>query len=410
MSSQGVLGDRDSVSPSISVNGRFVAFESNARNLVPGDTNSRSDVFVFDRQTDVIERISIDSNREDANHSSLDPSISGDGRFVAFASLASDLVSPDNNQASDIFVADRLRDTMTRVSVNEDDQPGNAASRSPAISSDGRYVAFISDASNLVPDDLNGLPDVFVYDLQLATIDRLSVGEGGIEADGASHAPALSADGRYVSFTSDASNLVAGDTNGKRDVFVVDRLSGNLVRIDRNVDRVQSNDDSDSAMLSGDGNFVAFESLASNLVGNDGNAVQDVFVTSSPFGTPSIELSLRAGQNEAAIEIGLVPDPGQISGTVFYDIVENAALDAGEMGVGDVTVFLDTDRNGTLDPGEQFVETDSEGRYEFENVSAFQDHSITIELPSGYELVAPNSTEGFSLGAVFARRRFSCRT
>ena len=264
--------------PSISGDGRYVAFESSATNLVPGDTNANTDVFVYDRQTDTIERVSVASGGTQGNASSVLPVLSDDGRFVAFDSWASNLVAGDTNGARDVFVYDRQADTVERVSVASDGTEGDADSLFASISADGRYVAFESSATNLVAGDTNGTKDVFVYDRQTDTVERVSVGFDGTEADGASQDASISADGRFVAFDSYASNLVADDTNGRRDVFVYDRQTNRAELVSVASDGTPSNSDSLAASVSDDGRFVAFDSFASNLVGDDTNAEGDVFV------------------------------------------------------------------------------------------------------------------------------------
>lgn len=209
--------------------GRFVAFVSDSSNLVPGDTNGVADVFVLDRARQTIERVSVASGGAQANGDSglFTPAITPDGRFVAFASTASNLVPGDTNGTWDVFLRDRLRGTTERISIGGDGEQANGGSSgAPALSADGRFVAFGSFASNLVPGDTNGAADVFVRDRANGTTERVSVATGGGQADGGGGDPTISADGRYVAFDSSASNLVAGDANGATDVFVHDRQTG----------------------------------------------------------------------------------------------------------------------------------------------------------------------------------------
>jgi Tol biopolymer transport system component len=145
---------------------------------------------------------------------------------VAFVSDATNLVANDTNGSTDVFVHDRQTGTTTRVSVDSAGVEGNGISNFPSISSDGRYVALESDADNLVADDNNGSADVFVHDLQTGTATRVSVDSAGVEGNGNSNAPSISADGRSVAFESDADNLVAGDTNTAPDIFVDDLQAG----------------------------------------------------------------------------------------------------------------------------------------------------------------------------------------
>jgi Tol biopolymer transport system component len=210
-----------SFGPAISTNGRFVAFQSEANDLVPGRTNIIDDIFVHDRQTHTTRRVSISSTGVLANDGSFNAAISGDGRFVAFNSSATNLVADDTNGAPDSFVRDRLNGTTERVSVNSAEQQANGSiGFGLAISADGRYVAFSSSATNLVVNDTNNCEDVFVRDRTLGTTIRVSVASNGTQANGCSFNPAISADGQHVAFESLASNLVTGDSNNRKDVFV----------------------------------------------------------------------------------------------------------------------------------------------------------------------------------------------
>ena len=283
--------------PAISAGGRYVAFESLATNLVPGDTNATWDVFVHDRQTGATERVSVDSAGNQANGTSWYPAISADGRYVAFYSFASNLVSGDTNGFGDVFIHDRQTGATERVSVDSAGNQGNGYSGNgpsgAAVSGDGRYVAFQSSASNLVPADTNGGEDVFVHDRQTGATERVSVHSDGSEADynafwrEGSRWPAMSVDGRYVAFESEASNLVgidtngdttcdAGcDTNGYADVFVHDRETGTTERVSVDSGGNEGNWYSFWASISADGRYVAFYSRASNLVSGDTIACPD---------------------------------------------------------------------------------------------------------------------------------------
>src|SRR5438132_985845 len=214
-------------------------------------------------------RVSVASDGTEGNDVSLGSALSADGRFVAFDSAATDLVAGDTNGASDVFVHDRQTGTTERVSVASDGAQGNDSSSrgSPALSADGRFVAFDSDATNLVAGDTNGTTDVFVHDRQTGTTERVSVASGGgTQGNGKSGGffafPALSADGRFVAFQSDATNLVAGDTNGTTDVFVHDRQTGTTERVSVASAGSQGNGSSAGPVLSADGRFVAFHDTA----------------------------------------------------------------------------------------------------------------------------------------------------
>jgi WD40 repeat protein len=276
--SSGVEGKRSSSYPSISADGRFVAFGSSANNLVLGDTNGQKDVFVHDRQTHVTRRVSVDSFGAQGNNGSYYPSISADGRFVAFASSANNLVPGDTNRDADVFIHDCQTGITKRVSVDSSGVQGNNDSGSPSISADGRHVSFSSGADNLVPGDTNSAGDIFVHDCLTALTKRVSVSSPGDEANSLSANSSISDDGRYVTYYSDADNLVLGDTNGKRDVFVHDQQTGVTERASVSSSGVEAIDSSDWPTISGDGRYVAFHSSADNLVPGDTNWCRDVFI------------------------------------------------------------------------------------------------------------------------------------
>lgn len=280
VSSGGMQGNDDSYYPSISSDGRYVAFVSYATNLVTGDANESEDVLVRDRQTGLTTRISVSSSSMEGNNDSFSPSISADGRYVAFESYATNLVIGDTNTATDIFVRDRQTGQTTRVSVASDGTQGNDDSSSPSISADGQYVAFESWAPNLVTGDTNGSLDVFVHGRQTGQTTRVSVSSSGVQGDKDSCSPSVSADGRFIAFNSDATNLVTGDTNGYGDVFVRDLQIGQTSRVSVSSDGSQGDDWSgySGVSINADGQFVAFNSDASNLVSGDTNGYGDVFV------------------------------------------------------------------------------------------------------------------------------------
>ncbi|MFV2066188.1 MAG: beta-propeller fold lactonase family protein, partial [Pirellulales bacterium] len=270
---------RQSYTPAISGDGRFVAFASTRSDLVANDTNNRRDIFVYDRQTDTIERVSVHSNGTQSTADSWEPTISEDGRYVAFRSGASNLVDVDTNGDYDIFVHDRDTDETVLASVDSDAVQGDSYSYKPNLSDDGRYVAFWSNANNLVPNDTNQVRDIFVRDLVNGTTERVSVDSDENQAMGGhSYGPVLSADGRYVVFQSAAANLVAGDTNQKADVFVRDRVAGTTERVSVASDASEGNGASSKRWINDDGRYVVFESTASNLVPGDTNGRADIFL------------------------------------------------------------------------------------------------------------------------------------
>ena len=263
----------------VSADGRFVAFISYASNLVPGDTTGDADVFVRDRLNGTIERVSVSSTGTQANGPSEFVDISGDGRYVAFASVASNLVANDTNGQSDIFVHDRATGATRRVSVSATGVQSNGYSSNPRISRDGQVVGFMSYATNLVPNDSNRENDVFVHVIGSGVTERVSVSSSEQQGTGGSNLPSLSSDGRFVAFASGVATLVAGDTNSYADVFVRDRLNGVTERVSLNSAGVQGDRSSRRPSISGNGRYVAFESEALNLAGNEGSSWgSDVFV------------------------------------------------------------------------------------------------------------------------------------
>src|SRR4030042_1550132 len=278
ISSAGAQGNNDRRFSSICSDCRYVAFSSTASNLVNGDTNGKRDIFLHDRETGETTRVSVSSEGVQGNDDSIYPFISSDGRFVAFESYASNLVTGDTNGTRDIFVHDREMGETTRVSVSSAGVQGNAGVSNTFISADGRYVAFPSLASNLVIGDTNGRWDIFVHDRQTGETTKVSVSSAGVHGNDGSYHPSISSDGRYVAFISNASNLVTGDTNGTNDIFVHDREMGETTRVSVSSAGIEGNSDSHDPFISSDGRHVAFASYASNLVNGDTNNCSDIFV------------------------------------------------------------------------------------------------------------------------------------
>ncbi len=296
----GQAGNGDSRQCSVSRDGKFVAFQSAATDLVDGDGNAAIDIFVKDMAAGVIRRVSVSGAGAEGNGDSINPSISADGRFVAFASDASNLVPGDTNGADDIFVHDRKTRKTWRISVDDNGIEGNGDSRNPRLSGDGQWVVFESAASNLVAGDGNGVRDVFIRPTASPGMARLSVSAAGVEGNGQSSMPSVSSDGRYVAFESLASNLVAGDTNGMSDIFRVDRELGAIVRASVNTAGVEANSESCNSVVDDTGR-VFFGSWASNLEGGDANVMYDVFMRGpNPFvaGTDWTVMISRTPDNE----------------------------------------------------------------------------------------------------------------
>jgi hypothetical protein len=274
----------------LSANGRYVAFWSTASNLVQSDTNNQQDVFVRDLEAGTTTLVSVNrTNTAGGNNGSCCPVLSANGRYVAFTSVATDLVfEADTLNGSDVFVRDLRKGRTILVSVNHTGTAaGNGFSNTPVISADGQSVKFRSEASDLVPRDTNGAADVFVRNIRTQTTTLASVNQSGTDSGNglseSSHLSAFSADGRYVAFWSTASNLVETDTNGLTDVFVHDLKTGKttLVSVER-TGLDSGNNSSTTPVLSANGHWVAFDSIASDLVVNDTNGTMDVFVRAVP--------------------------------------------------------------------------------------------------------------------------------
>jgi len=295
---EGIEGDGMSSMPSISADGRFVAFESGASNLVEDDTNGQHDVFVHDRRTRETTRVSVASDGSEARGVSTRPSISGDGDLVAFTSFTDDLVTDDTNLLADVFVHDLNSGKTTRVSVDRQGVEGNATSEEPSISADGRFVAFVSMASNLVANDTNGQRDAFVHDRTTGRTHRVSVASDGSQGDGPSYDPILSADGSIMALTSNAANLVADDTNLESDVFVHDLKTRRTTRVKVNTAGNELRDDSSHLSMSANGRFVVFVTGDSFVVADDTNESADVFLLDRKKGVTT-RLSVSSAGEQA---------------------------------------------------------------------------------------------------------------
>jgi hypothetical protein len=287
-------GGAPDLPPSVNADGGLVAFTSLAGDLVPNDDNETNDVFVRATNGDPTELMSLISVGSQAGHSangpSAGPAISANGCVVAFYSDASNLIPGDTNGFRDVFVRDRCAQTTERVSVSSSgeqaNRPSQAAGFSVAISADGRFVAFASDASNLDESDTNNTTDIFVRDREAGTTTRVSKSAAGDSANGPSQFPSISDDGRFVVFQSAASNLVEDDSNGTTDIFVVDTADGNVARVSLPSPAEQANGDSTSPQISTDGSTVVFQSDATNLVPDDTNGFTDCFAAANPLAGP----------------------------------------------------------------------------------------------------------------------------
>ncbi|HEX2623506.1 MAG TPA: hypothetical protein VHL11_25270, partial [Phototrophicaceae bacterium] len=297
----GVQANGRSYRPVISGNGLLVAYRSDATNLVANDNNAQPDIFIYDRVVNQVAQVNLSSSGAQSN--AEDPAsgiaINDDGKFVAFDSRGSNLVNTDTNNSPDVFVRDRSSGKTIRMSVSTAGSQANGASSLPTISGDGRFVAFMSSASNLVADDSNSASDIFLHDRDtdndnifdedgaISTV-RISISTEGAQTNGSSTAPSIDGAGRYISFWSIASNLVTKDTNGVGDIFVYDRKTGVTTRSSVGRNGEQANGASAFFnSISNDSRFIGFESLATNLVANDTNGASDVFLAQAGPAAPT---------------------------------------------------------------------------------------------------------------------------
>ena len=270
----------------VSDDGNYIAFSTLDSTFATSDQNGASDIYLRNEQGLLSSLQSLASTTMTGNSASTDPTISGDGSIVGFTSNATDLVAGDTNGSSDIFVFVDLKGTMGRISAASDGTQGNANSTQPFMSSSGQYVVFSSLASNLVAGDTLGVQDIFLRDRFSDEVERISVGRLGQEANGASSMASISSDGRYVAFLSDASNLVKGDSNETTDAFVYDRQTSETLRVNLNTKGKQGKAAVTDLQISADGKWVVFSTADSTLL-TDTNGVSDVFLVEiNPVLTP----------------------------------------------------------------------------------------------------------------------------
>ncbi|MFO1047302.1 MAG: hypothetical protein U1E52_05305 [Geminicoccaceae bacterium] len=284
VSSQGAQSAGGAYYGGMSDNGRYVVFTSFSDDLVANDRNHATDVFLRDRALDLTTRISVGPGGVEADGDSEFADISSNGRFILFVSEAGNLVANDTNGAADLFLRDRKTGSLRRVSLGQRGQ-GNAGSNAGGISDNGRYVVFASSADDLVPGDTNDATDIFLRDLSAGVTRRVSVGQGGVQGNGASGSPQITPDGRLVSFVSEADNLVRGDRNAAMDIFLRDLAGQTNERVNVASDDTEAEGTSFAQSMSADGRFVAFQSYAGNLVPDDTNGQADVFVRDRRNGT-----------------------------------------------------------------------------------------------------------------------------
>ena len=344
VSTSGTPGNGDSglSGMAMSADGRFVAFASFASNLVAGDTNNTMDVFLRDRQNGTTELVSADSSGVHGNLLSFEPSITPDGRFVVFTSQATNLVPGDNNGVFDVFVRDTLLGTTVRASVSAGGVEGNGASWDADLTPDGRFVVFQSLAANLTAGTFQSSTQIFLRDMQTGTVECISLAAPGVGGAASSSHASISADGRRVAFSSVAADLVAGDTNGVQDCFVRDRLLGTTEFVSAALGGGPGNAACGLPQISADGRFVAFDSDASDLVAADTNMNRDVFVRDLTHATTErVTLDSSGGETDGFARLGSISADGR-----FVSFSSSATT----LVSGDTGSFLDTflrDREAT---------------------------------------------------------------
>ncbi len=272
----GAAPNADSDLPVMSPDARWVAFRSFASNLVANDTNGRSDIFVFDRNSGSLERVTVDASGTEANGDSWEPSISDDGRLVAFVSSANNLSGADNNGRYDVFVKDRASGTVTRVTAPGGADP-DGYSYGPRLSGDGTLLAFTSSAANLVPNDTNATHDVFALDLGAGALRRVSFTTLGEEANGASHLQALAGDGHTAAFIHNGGGMGCGEAANQWTSFLVNLKSGEVTCSLAAFHAWPTS-------LSRDGRFLSFYSMDA-LTADDADSNADTFVLDQLAGT-----------------------------------------------------------------------------------------------------------------------------
>lgn len=322
--SAGNFGNDFSYFSQISDDGRYVVFQSQSSNLAPGDSNGRYDVFRHDIATGTTELVSLRINGlGSANGLGLSPDVSGDGRFVVYGTDAANAVTGDTNGTWDVFVRDMQLGVTERISVTSTGAQANQRSDPGRITPDGRFVVFESDA-DLVPSDTNGQKDAYRLDRQTGQLSLVSVTAAGVQGTGWSYHPDVSDDGQRIVFTSGNDNFVAGDTNGSLDIFLKDMTTGSLTRVNTTATGAQSTSSSCTwPYISGDGSTVAFSSTASNLVAGDTNGDWDIFAKNVATGAIerlSVQPSGAQANDGTRTPLSLSTDGNQI---IFASLATN---------------------------------------------------------------------------------------
>ncbi|MGN6544187.1 MAG: SdrD B-like domain-containing protein, partial [Aureliella sp.] len=372
----------------ISADGRYIVFESTAYNLVDGDTGW-VDIFVRDMQDNVTRRVSVGPGGIQSNGSSYQPVISNDGTVVAFESSATNLGVVDTNSVTDVYVYNLATGSMKRVSQASSGTEANNYSEAPAISGNGRYVGFYSTASNLVTGDTNGSTDIFVADLQNGTVEAASVSASGVLMGQVGTELSLSGDGRTVVFRSAST---AATLSNVSEIFVRDLDAGSTRVVSKSMAGMAPDGYAYRSALSDDAKTVAFASDARNLVPGDSNNARDVFAVdvSSPWMANAQYVVVGASQAVDNIDFGNVLQQGHLSGTAWQDTSRDGVRDPNEPVLANRTIYIDSNANGSFDTGEPSTVTDALGNYHFVGLTAGT-YVVREILPSKWSQTEPTS-------------------
>ncbi|MEX2195609.1 MAG: hypothetical protein WD844_10020 [Thermoleophilaceae bacterium] len=336
----GAIADAESSRPSISADGRYVAFQSSAGNLSAADGNGFADVYVRDLHTGQTTYVSRAADGTDADAGSFNPAISADGRHVGFESGADDLSDQDDDSVSNVYVHDLETGATSHVSRATDGSAAGGSSGDPSISDDGRRVAFHSHADNLSDEDDDTVTNVYVRDLESGTTTHVSRATDNSPGADDSFGPSISADGRHVAFESNADNLVDDAGAGFTNVFVRDLQDGETTHVSRATSEAPANGASGAPSISSDGRWVAFQSSAGNLSGVDTNGAIDVFVRDSLDGTTTL-VSRVDGASGPVAEAGSFNPAISANGifVAFHSEADNLSGDDVDTVGGDADVF-----------------------------------------------------------------------
>lgn len=351
----GTIGSDLSRYCKLDADGSFAVFESSAMQLVPGDRNGVSDAFARNLQTGALVRLSVLAGGDESPGPGRSPAVSGSGRYVAFESDIDPATGTDVGQPQ-AWRLDRQTGDFLLASRRPDGAPGNEGVTDISISPNGRFVVFYSSADDLVAGDGNGFSDIFVFDAQALAVQRASTDAAGMESDAASYQSGISADGRYVGFESDAANLVAGDSNGARDVFVKDLDTGAIERVSVGAGGVQGTGGADFLAISADGDKVLFSSSAANLVAGDSNGATDIFIRArTAAATFRINVDSAGNQSTGVADAAMSADAGTVVFASTDDALDGPTggvrqLFAKDTGTGAVSKLTDLTVSSLLQP------------------------------------------------------------